>query len=326
MAYSRDTALDFWYAFDQAFLFNPSDEVRQLYSVVYGPDGYALDPMVDRVRDHRQPEELAATLSGREAGLKRLAELQLEIMDKYLPSLPELQLAFEEFGQGVLYDAKPSPAEPGERRRPRERLIHMMDGSPDACVGYHRWHAFIRAAVAVGADKVRWLNVNRLVGLAWAIYSELDPAIDAPDNPPISEERLDALRDIWLSADAQEMNDLFLAYEGEFPRDYGSRRARDSRSTAWLDVQRILVNAAKNSNPGHGGVGRFWELPMEEFVRVQVYGLPIIAPPGPNRGARSALVKVLRGELSGYPRMPMNRPAVPDLDIERIARWIDSLP
>lgn len=52
-------------------------------------------------------------------------------------------------------------------------------------MGYHRWHAFIRAAVLLGVDKNIWLQIDRYVGLAWAIQSEAKIIQDSPNNPSL---------------------------------------------------------------------------------------------------------------------------------------------
>ncbi|MGE4070466.1 MAG: hypothetical protein AB7E72_04770 [Lysobacterales bacterium] len=321
MAYTIDSALDFWYEFDQAFLFATSPEVDGLYATIFGPN-FAADALIDAVRDHRA--DLSQVVAGKEPSFQRLAEIQLSIMDRHFPDPADLQRAFEDFGQGILFDAKTLPGS-GRPRRPVGRLIHMMDGTPDDCIGYHRWHAFIRAAVAAGADAGRWLAVNRLVALAWAIYSELNPREDAPNNPPLATARLDSLRNGWLSADEATLNEAFLHYTGKFPAGYGTRRARQIDEVRYLRIQNILSAATSNSNPQHTGARRFWELPLAQFLAVQVYGNPLIAPKGPGRGAASSLVKVLLGTLPGFPRMPLRRPPLDAADIVYIENWIDNL-
>lgn len=322
MAYSKDTALDFWYEYDQTFLFATSPEVAGLYQNIYGPT-FAIDALVDIVRDNQA--DLAAQLRGREQSLQRLAEIQLEIIDRHFPNSADLQRAFEDFGQGVLYDGKPLSTNPNRPRRPVGRLIHMMDGTPDDCVGYHRWHAFIRAAVAAGADANRWLEINRFVALAWAIYSELNPREDAPNNPPLAADRLASLQKGWLSADVRTLNEGFLHYTGPFPDGYGVRRARRLDEIRYGHIQRILSEATRGSNPRHTGANKFWELPLTQLLQAQVYGLRLVAPRGNGRGSNSALVKALRGTLPDFPRMPLHRPPLPDAEIAYIEHWIDQL-
>ncbi|UMR29417.1 hypothetical protein MJ904_20445 [Massilia sp. MB5] len=63
MAYSKDAALEFWYEFDQAFLFSRTDEVNALFSDIYAPS-FSLDALVDDVRDNI--DSLPALVAGRE--------------------------------------------------------------------------------------------------------------------------------------------------------------------------------------------------------------------------------------------------------------------
>jgi tyrosinase len=94
------------------------------------------------------------------------------------------------------------------------------------------------------------------------------------------------------------------------------------------DVQAILEKAARSAQPDHDGQGHFWMKPLNEFIKSVVYGVQVIADPGPDRGEKSGLIKALRGQTpfdnSTFPRMPMGMPAVSDVDIGKIQKWIDA--
>src|SRR3989338_792987 len=145
MAYTQKQAMDFWYEFDQTFLFDRTPEVNRAFGLLFHRRGGGLmDQIVDLARDH-SGVNLAEQFDEQEKqGLLKLAEIQLRIMEKYFPNLDGLQEAFEDFGQGVLLDTPD--------RRLEGSLIHMMDGkfSDNSCVGYHRWHAFIKSFLAIG--------------------------------------------------------------------------------------------------------------------------------------------------------------------------------
>jgi hypothetical protein len=84
------------------------------------------------------------------------------IIDRFNDGDPDgLQVAFEHFGYGDLSD---------DRRRPGNK-VHMMDSSGPANppIGYHRWHAIIRATTVLGIDADRWNAIARLVALGWPI-------------------------------------------------------------------------------------------------------------------------------------------------------------
>jgi hypothetical protein len=84
-----------------------------------------------------------------------------------------------------------------------------MGGPDDPPVSYHRWHATIRAAVMVGADAERWLQIDRNVGLAWAIQSEARPIQDAPGNRGLPPARLEELRSTWQAFSFDELDRAF---------------------------------------------------------------------------------------------------------------------
>ena len=207
MADTKTQASEFWFEFDNVF--NPgfgqvSEEVFQAYEATDSPDG-----PLQRWRHHRRtgtyPDGFRRDMQRAEEAHLFLARLQLELLDRHFGDDPgRMQEAFEYFGQGILFD---------DRRPPGEK-IHKMDigGPASPPVGYHRWHAFLRAAVFVGADSERWLTVDRLVGLAWAIQSEARPEEDSPTNPGLPAERLAALREHWLSLSFEQL-------DGEFDSD-----------------------------------------------------------------------------------------------------------
>jgi hypothetical protein len=89
--------------------------------------------------------------------------------------------------------------------------------------GYHVWRAFIMASVMVGADAKRWLQIDRNVGLAWAIQSEARPVEDAPDNPGLLSARLAQLRLIWLQLSFDQLDTAFDS--SPFPAGTEPRRA-----------------------------------------------------------------------------------------------------
>lgn len=122
-------------------------------------------------------------------------------------------------------------------------------------------------------------------------------------------------------------------------------------------VQLILNQAAGDSAATYQGYGRFWEtLSLAELLRVEIYGVRMIAPaagdrdetadggsccggaatpeppttpvePQPGRGAASGLVRGLRGEFpfdgSEFSRLPFGGKPVAAKDIRFIEQWID---
>ncbi|QDV81755.1 hypothetical protein [Planctomycetes bacterium TBK1r] len=214
----------------------------------------------------------------------------------------------------------------------------MMDGTPDNWVGWQRWHGFIRAASLLGDSADRWLHIDRCMAMSWAIQTEADPENDSPNNPGLSEDRLEVLRQTWMTLSFEQLDWAFAKHRFRAPAPVAfdairSRIAHAALGLAGADstptyagVQQILESASGVSFPNHGGHARFWLLPENEFLALPpIYGHSLIASPGEDRGARSALVKVLKGTLPGIPQMPLNQPPLSSDEIQYVEDWIDSL-
>ncbi len=111
--------------------------------------------------------------------------------------------------------------------------------------------------------------------------------------------------------------------------------AERAETTRYRRVQEILDRAAGASSAGYGGVGRFWNLPLEDFKRAEIHGVRLIAAEGAKTccgstkscSESSGLIQGLRGEApfdgTRFPRLPWGGEAVAEEDILFIARWID---
>ena len=103
-----------------------------------------------------------------------------------------------------------------------------------------------------------------------------------------------------------------------------------------------LRAAAGDSTSDYGGLGPFWELPLDRLLTATLHGVRLIAPesakggsccahaaagPEQSRADRSGLIQGLRGEPpfdgSRFPRLPWGGRAVAPADIATIAEWID---
>ena len=207
-----EKAKEFWYLFDARYT---SGEVTQLYldSNLYlpnpNPNGgpiFNFDWMFMSLRekfktDPRNYENLFTTdVSRYKNGIKALSDDQINIIHNHLQSHDEIRQALELFGQGVLYD---------ERRR----NVHQMQGRfPRSLVGYSRWHGFARAAVCIGEDLDFWLNLDRSILLGYLIQSELTPLDTKPDNPFMSEQRLNEYRTESMSLPFQVLDEAFINF------------------------------------------------------------------------------------------------------------------
>src|SRR5689334_17801741 len=54
------------------------------------------------------------------------------------------------------------------------------------------------------------------------------------------------------------------------------------KPTRYQRVKDILNNAQGAACPSYQGYHRFWELPLDEFLEVTIYGIRMIAPAGTN--------------------------------------------
>ena len=118
--------------------------------------------------------------------------------------------------------------------------------------------------------------------------------------------------------------------------------------TRYDRVVEILDRAAGSTETEYGGAGsRFW-FPLADLLEARVHGVAMIAPeekaedacpccvpaaksgdgpPFPGRGAKSGLVRGLRGQApfdgTRFPRLPWGGKTVAPDDIELISDWID---
>ena len=116
-------------------------------------------------------------------------------------------------------------------------------------------------------------------------------------------------------------------------------------------VKEILDRAAGDSAADYEGLGRFWKVPLDQFLELKVCGVRMIAAAGAatrsccsaqsptgdtaaeqrpryrGRAAASGLIQGLRGQSpfdgSRFPRLPWGGATVDEEDIQFIADWID---
>ncbi|HKV11999.1 MAG TPA: hypothetical protein VJ725_27895 [Thermoanaerobaculia bacterium] len=202
MAYTSAKGIDFWFEYDNTFLLDVPQDVAQAYASLGGSSFLDKPRTFLKLRRTQgtYPQRFIQDMTPLRDGLLRLADRQLQLIDAHFPDPADLQLAFEEFAQGILWD---------DRRVDDGIPLHMMDGVAASLVGYHRWNGIIRATILLGADEGRWLTINRFVALACAIQTLLRPAQNSPDNPPIEPGVLQALREKWLPMNADQLDAEF---------------------------------------------------------------------------------------------------------------------
>ena len=192
MKYSRKIGTNFWYEFDNFFLWDERQDVLNAFGNISDLDRICKEHKIngtypiDFINEVKQDDE-------RITSIIFLAQKQLDIIVKNFGNdIKCEQRAFEDFGQGILYDDR--------QPRPVNNRIHMMD---EGQFGFYRWHTFVRTAVLLDYKPGRWLDVDRHIGLACAIHSKQQPRQSVndgknPNNPKIHPIILDKLRSFWL--------------------------------------------------------------------------------------------------------------------------------
>jgi hypothetical protein len=208
MSYSRSLANNFWYEFDNTFFWRIEDKVNDAMGKTRD-----LETLYTEYRRNGTYPEAYISKVKKDVDLTNsvlfLTDKQLEIIIRYfMDDLHSQQRAFEDFGQGVLYDDR--------LPRFKDRRIHMMDENHR---GYRSWHIFNRTAVLLNTannTKIlnQWLHIDQHVGLASAIHSkqrpnQSDSAGRNPNNPEIDQNILNDLRNTWLSKTFDQLDESF---------------------------------------------------------------------------------------------------------------------
>ena len=191
MAYTHEVGRRFWFEFDRATL----NDAAFMNAVVSSGAGRAQNEYRTARQQGTYPASFRQKFTAHRADWIRIADRQTSIVTQFLGTdWADIQSAFEDFGQGILVDTDPD-------RVADNNAIHMMDGqADDPPVGYHRWHASIRAIQLLGIGDADWFEkLDRLVGLGWAVQSLAKPVQQATANPGLSGSDLQALRDAWLN-------------------------------------------------------------------------------------------------------------------------------
>jgi hypothetical protein len=215
-------AMQFWYEYDNFFLFSSSPETRVAIRAV-DPYGRLLDLFYYHQRTGTVESAFKTDLANVKDSFKFLADNERRIIEKHFKGNADTEgNAFELFAQGLLFDS--GLDDKGLPRRPEGDKVHMMDSSID---GYIAWHAFVRAIVVLlsedqGFNKEVLLSTDRHIALAAAILASLiksgrtplqtnDPA----HNKPIDSKLLNELRALWLHLGFEEIDQKLVQLQEE---------------------------------------------------------------------------------------------------------------
>ncbi|MDT0424168.1 MULTISPECIES: Tat pathway signal sequence domain protein [Streptomyces] len=205
---------EFWYQYDEVSYFNPTPEMTAAVGAIITPFGgfeKIYDAWEATRRSGSYPRPYLDLIKPNKDAFVVLSREQRKIYDEYYGGDPRgLVDAFQQFGQGTLYDP----------RRPEGERVHMMNFTPpDPTHAYHRWHPFLAGFVLLGIDTAWWTHINRLAGAAWELQSLAQPQIDRDDNPPLPRRTVDRLTVKWLRRDRAALDRTFDAWP--YPADLG---------------------------------------------------------------------------------------------------------
>lgn len=191
MVYTREIGRSFWFKFDGATKYSPP-----FINIIIAAGGFDVQDDFEFTRSNgTYPAAFKQKFVPRRNDWVRIADIQTSTIGNVLGTdWSDIQAAFEDFGQGTLF-------EPDPERQANNDAIHTMDVQDESSPpqGYHRWHASIRAIqlLEIG-DAAWWERLDGLVGLAWGIQSFARPRQQLMPNPAIAQTDLQDLRDAWL--------------------------------------------------------------------------------------------------------------------------------
>ncbi|MEY9875803.1 hypothetical protein ABH931_005309 [Streptacidiphilus sp. MAP12-33] len=206
-------ANELWYQFDQVSYFAPSAEMKAAVGAIVAPFG-GFSKLYDGYEACRQggyPQSFLELIEPNRAAFEFVSQAQRQVFDTYYRhDLDGLTFAFQEFGQGTLFDP----------RRPVGNKVHMMNYTPPQPThDYHAWQPVFAGFALLDIDRHYWRRVHPLVGIAWELQSIAWPAIDSPDNPHLPRHLVDHITDKWLRRDQDEIDAMFDVFP--YPADMG---------------------------------------------------------------------------------------------------------
>jgi hypothetical protein len=198
---------EFWYQFDEAVGYNPTNELIAAYAAIETYLGGNLFSVLwrkwlDMVRAGAEyPANFTSFVTPVAEPLAVISQAQLTVFDAfYRRNDPRLVKLFADFGQGVLYDP---------RRAAAGAAVHTIDGNPPSA--YHVWHVCLRAMMLLGVDRSRWCEFSPLVGFSWVLQSVAKPNQQAV-NPPLPRRTVRRLATSWLSRTPERLDIDFQSF------------------------------------------------------------------------------------------------------------------
>lgn len=207
---------EFWYDFDNYFSFNRSPRVLVDLLIVrrdFNLTSKFMFCIKNGTIENDFREQLHSDTKVLSA-IERLANDQIHIINRFFKGNKESeQIAFELFGQGILFDNISKQYD--NTKKKNLKRIHMMD---EGILGYITWYGFIVAAHILEIKPLeKWLQMARNIMLAAQIHNHQNPLsgflTDEPPTPinkKISRQILKSFRLSVKNKDFCELNYLLL--------------------------------------------------------------------------------------------------------------------
>ena len=219
----KQIIMDFWYNFD--LLFNPGfgqvpQEIQDTYThelqllqnwlLSRGPNNIQKYPsnFIDKVKNDSEMVK----------SIEILCNNQIKEYNKLLNHDKGEDLfdnAFEYFGQGILFDDSIDSTS-NKPRRPDNERIHMMDSLH---FGYPRWYVFCRSVVITGHEQKFWLNLSRLIALAYELHMQLHPQQSKEGQDPKNQENPELVQQLKSKFKDYTFEQLDEEFDNQHVRD-----------------------------------------------------------------------------------------------------------
>lgn len=207
-------ANEFFYQFDQYFYYEPTDDFKALMGRiqgVVGPVEQWRKIWLDHMNAPGYPNTYRDLWMPVKSDMAELSRLQKIYYHAYFrQNIGRIIPAFEEMGQGLLYDP----------RRPAGSKLHVMDPPSGGTEAYHRWHATNRAFALLDVDAAWWSALDPVVGYAWSLQSLAQPEKDSDHNPLLPRHIVRHLRHEWLRRSPEQLDEAFktFPYPADLPK------------------------------------------------------------------------------------------------------------
>jgi hypothetical protein len=200
-------ANELWYQFDEATLYNRTQEVDEAFDALGAYLGNLERGMrtkwLELVAQPGYPHTFTEFVTPIKQPLEVISRTQLDVLDRYYGRRHhQLVRAFRWFGEGVLYDP----------RGHAPFLVHTMNSTPTIPPpGYHTWYAYLRGMMLLGIDTRRWARLAPAIAYAWALQTVAKPAHDKV-NPSLPEPTVRRLAATWLVKDIDRLDQDFQSF------------------------------------------------------------------------------------------------------------------